>query len=126
MKRLLLIALGILVLAGCSNASAEGDAVTDTAPVIEKKAVQVEVLENREMIGNLVMPGQVEADQVVRVSSLVSGQIEILNVEVGDIVESGDLLVEIDDEFVKLQKAQADIGNSLYNLSLETDVYKRQ
>ena len=52
MKRLLLIALGILVLAGCSNASAE-EAAAEAAPVIETKAVEVEMLENREMIGKL-------------------------------------------------------------------------
>jgi len=120
MKRLLLIALGVLVLAGCSNASAEGSTATEVDPVIETKAVQVETLQDREMIGNLVMPGQVEADEIQFVSSLVSGQIEALHAEVGDLVEAGELLVEIDDEFVRLQKAQADIGNSMYNLSLES------
>lgn len=120
MKRLLIIALGVLVLAGCSSASAEEGTAEEAAPVIETKAVQVEALENREMIGNLVMPGRVEADEVQSVSALVSGQIDALHVEVGEYVEEGKLLVEIDDEFVRLQKSQADIGNSLYNLSLET------
>ncbi len=46
MKRLLLIALGILVLAGCSNASAE-EGTAEAAPVIETKAVEIEVLENK-------------------------------------------------------------------------------
>jgi len=120
MKRLLIIALGVLVLAGCSNASAEEKNTDDTLPVIEMKAVQVETLETREMIGNLTLPGQVEADEIQAVSAVVSGQINALHAEVGDMVEVGTLLVELDDEFVKLQKDQADIGNSLYNLSLET------
>lgn len=119
MKRLLLIALGILVLAGCSNASAE-EGTAEAAPVIETKAVEIEVLENREMIGTLVMPGKVEADEVQTVSTLVSGQIEAMHGEVGEYVEEGTVLVEIDDELVRLQKAQADLGTNLYNLSLET------
>ncbi|WP_430885800.1 efflux RND transporter periplasmic adaptor subunit [Fusibacter sp. JL216-2] len=119
MKRLLIIALGILVLAGCSNASAE-EKTKNEAPVVEKKAVEVVSVEDRQMIGRLVMPGQVEADKVQSVSSLVSGQIEALYAEVGDYVEEGTLLVEIDDEFTKLQKNQADIGSSLSSLSLES------
>ncbi len=50
------------------------------------------------------MPGQVEADKVQSVSSLVSGQIEALYAEVGDYVEEGTLLVEIDDEFTNFKK----------------------
>ena len=119
MKRLLIIALGILVLAGCSNASAE-EKTEKEAPAVEKKAVEVVSIEDREMIGKLVMPGQVEADKVQSVSSLVSGQIEALHAEVGDYVEEGALLVEIDDEFTRLQKNQADIGSSLSSLSLES------
>lgn len=119
MKKLLLIALGILVLAGCSNASAV-ESTSEEAPVVETKAVIVETLEQREMIGSLVLPGKVEADEVQSVSALANGQIKVLHAQIGDYVEEGALLVELDDEFVKLQKSQADIGNSLSNLALTT------
>jgi len=119
MKKLLLIALGILVLAGCSNASAV-ESATEEAPVIEKKAVILETLSEREMTGSLVLPGKVEADEIQSISALASGQIKVLHAEVGEYVEEGKLLAEIDDEFVKLQKSQADIGNSLSNLALTT------
>ncbi len=119
MKRLLMILIGIVLLSGCANASAE-EGTPEKEVTIERKAVETALIDHQEMTGALTLPGKVEANSVSTVTALVSGQLEILNAEVGDFVEAGQVLAQIDDEFVRLQKNQASIGNSLYNLSLES------
>lgn len=120
MKKLLIIAVSLLALAGCSSAAAQeqSDQSADSAVVL--KAVRVENMDMREMTGALTLPGKVAPDELSVVSSLVSGQVKTLSAEVGDIVEAGQTLAKIDDEFVRLQKEQAEIGNQLYDLSLQS------
>lgn len=117
MKKIIIVIIGILLLSGCSNASAE-EGNKQKVEVIERTAVEVSALETRERVGEITLPGKVEANSTHKLASLVSGQLETLSAEVGDFVDEGDVLAVIDDEFVRLQKEQADIGNSLYNLSL--------
>lgn len=121
MKRLLLIATLVIALTGCSNA-APADATTpeETTKEVNTISVETQIIEEKEIITDLTIPGQVKADNVQSVVAIVSGQINFMNANVGDIVKEGDTLVTLDDTLLKIQKRQADIGNNLYQLSLDS------
>lgn len=123
MKRFLIIAMALFILTGCSSSqeTAEKDATAeDVNAAAEAVAVTIHKLENKEITSDLVLPGQIEAEKIQTVSALVSGQITFIDVNVGDNVKKGDVLVKLDDSFTQIQKKQAEIGNNMYQLGLDS------
>ena len=122
MKRLLLVATLVVALTGCS--AQPSDNVPQDQVNKEKKveaiAVEARPIEEKEIISDLTIPGQVKADKIQSVVAIVSGQINFMEAEVGDNVESGDTLVKLDDTLIKIKKRQAEINNELYQLSLNS------
>jgi macrolide-specific efflux system membrane fusion protein len=99
---------GIVVLAGCGYWLASGESGSGSGEV---RAVAV----SRETVEDLVTAqGKLEAKEYVDVGTQVSGQVRKLHVQIGDSVESGALLAEIDPRVYEAQ-VQADVArlNSL-------------
>jgi membrane fusion protein, macrolide-specific efflux system len=98
-------ALGVL--AGCGYWLAAGESKQDA----ELRAVAV----SRETVEDLVTAqGKLEAKEYVDVGAQVSGQLRMLHVDIGDSVERGDLLAEIDPRVYEAQvKANEARLNSL-------------
>ncbi len=93
------LSLAALV-SGCGNGSNGGASVVDTAPV-----------ERRDIIVSAEATGVVEPIQVVEIKSKASGEIIDMAVETGQVVERGDLLVQVDTRDLKntVEQAKADL-----------------
>lgn len=83
--------------------------------------VKVDVAKIGELVISLKSPGEAVTNRMVTVKSEVSGIIEKLNVEEGQHVKEGDVLMELDDrQFrLELERAQADRLSKLSELLLE-------
>ncbi|MFW6202269.1 MAG: efflux RND transporter periplasmic adaptor subunit [Gemmatimonadota bacterium] len=94
---------GIAALAACgaSEANPADDALTELIATVESRDLEVEA----------EAPGSVEPILVVDVKSRASGEILAVHAETGDVVERGDLLVEVDPRDVRndLNQAEADV-----------------
>lgn len=68
---------------------------------------------------SIVATGQLEPKRYVEVGAQVSGQVENIRVEEGDVVKQGDLLVEIDATVfeTQVQKTEADLENKKAQLA---------
>jgi RND family efflux transporter MFP subunit len=104
----------------------EAEASQDNAEVTEKVAdspipVKVDVARIGELIISLKSPGEAVTNRMITVKSEVSGIIKNLNVEEGQHVKEGDLLIELDDRQyrLELERAQADRLSKLSELLLE-------
>ncbi|MDF2683561.1 MAG: efflux transporter periplasmic adaptor subunit [Brevibacillus sp.] len=104
------IAMGLLVLAvvsGCSsnpeNSNRRNSQAARAVPVEVKKAVQ------EEFAVQMSLSGRLEAIQQVEVPSKATGRVQQLLVKVGDQVKSGQPIVVLDGEElrIQMQKAQA-------------------
>lgn len=128
-----LIMAASLVMGGCGNAETDAAAEAETAS-IAVKAAEAE-------LGTLTISnefvGTVSAQQEVSIIPLVSGEVDAVYFEVGDMVEAGDVLFHIDDEAAKLQeesarlqrqnidvsaKAQLGAGQVLSNISMQSNI----
>lgn len=83
--------------------------------------VKVDKARIGELIISLKSPGEAVTDRMVTIKSEVSGIVKNLNVEEGQHVKEGDLLVELDDREIRLEleRAQADRLSKLSELLLE-------
>jgi RND family efflux transporter MFP subunit len=83
--------------------------------------VKVDKARIGELIISLKSPGEAVTDRMVTIKSEVSGIVKSLNVEEGQHVKEGDLLVELDErQFrLELERAQADRLSKLSELLLE-------
>ncbi len=68
---------------------------------IPPKEVQVEHPRPAEIIETVTAPGTIELVEEADIASQIMGQVEQVNVEKGDRVKKGDLLVKLDDEDAK-------------------------
>lgn len=110
-KNVILSALAIAVLAGCSGKKDEGKgAIAEAIPV------KVQKLERENIARTLDYAASLEADEQVYYAPAATGRISKIYVEVGDRIKKGQLLVEMD----RTQLAQAEV--QLKNLEAE---YKR-
>ncbi len=100
-----------------STASSEETERVDETPI----PVKVDTAKRGELIISLKSPGEAVTNRMVTVKSEVAGVIKNLNVEDGQHVKEGDLLVELDDrQFrLELERAQADRLSKLSELLLE-------
>lgn len=98
------------------------DAVSETEKVAETPIpVKVDKARIGELVISLKSPGEAVTNRMITVKSEVQGIIKTLNVEEGQHVKQGDLLVELDDrQFrLELERAQADRLSKLSELLLE-------
>ncbi len=104
----------------------QGEASADSSEATEKVAetpipVKVDKARIGELIISLKSPGEAVTNRMITVKSEVQGVIKDLNVEEGQHVKQGDLLMELDDrQFrLELERAQADRLSKLSELLLE-------
>ncbi|MBF4692328.1 efflux RND transporter periplasmic adaptor subunit [Fusibacter ferrireducens] len=120
MKRFLLIATLMIALTGCSSQQSDTVSQEPVEKTVETITVETDIIGEAEIVSDLTVPGQVKADKIQSVVSIVSGQINFMEAEVGDRVKTGDTLVKLDDTLLQIKKRQAEIGNKLYKLSLDS------
>jgi RND family efflux transporter MFP subunit len=91
-------------------------AAADRSPLVVVSAAQTDTV-----IRQVPLTGTITSARVARLSTEVSGQVEAVNVEVGDRVESGAALVELDREIEQLtlealqastRQASAELGDA--------------
>jgi len=78
-----------------------------SAPLATAAALATEPVSRRDISQTVEATGTVQAVEVVEIKSKASGQILQMPVEIGSVVKSGDLLVQIDPLTVRNQYAQA-------------------
>lgn len=103
----LLIATGFIILALCNYVF--NDVATSEEILLE------EVVERGDIVKQVISAGILQPSDQVNVGSQVSGQIKKVHVAQGDVVEKGQLLVEIDPVLQEneLNKAQAELKSVL-------------
>lgn len=108
MKKLLLAIVVIAVLAGGGAA-----AWAVFAPASEPVAPPTQAVVRGDIEETVLASGSLQANSVVSVAAEVSGQIERLHVAIGDPVERGDLIAEIDslDQQNAVKIAEAELAN---------------
>ncbi len=104
----------------------QGESSSDTAAETEKVAetpipVKVDKARIGELVISLKSPGEAVTNRMITVKSEVQGVIKNLNVEEGQHVKQGDLLMELDDRQFRLdlENAQANRLSKLSELLLE-------
>ncbi len=87
-----------------------------TAPVWAQDTVQVEAIEVKPqpLVEEVPLTGSVTANRISGLSAQVEGLVRDLHVDIGDRVEAGDLLLELDDELrrVDLARARAELAQA--------------
>jgi macrolide-specific efflux system membrane fusion protein len=108
MKKLLLAIVVIAVLAGGGAA-----AWAVFSPSSEPAAPPTQAVTRGNIEETVLASGSLQANSVVSVAAEVSGQIETLHVAIGDRVERGDLIAEIDslDQQNAVKIAEAELAN---------------
>lgn len=110
---LLLLAL---LISGCGNG------VNEKASVVDMAAV-----ERRDIIVSAEATGVVEPIQIVEIKSKASGEVIKVAVETGEVVEKGDLLVQVDTRDLKnaVDQALADLDVAKTSLTVATSQRER-
>lgn len=80
-------------------------AVTSLGAADRHPLVVVSTVQTDTVIKQVPLTGTITSARVARISPAVSGQVEAVNVEVGDRVESGAALIELDREIEQLTLA---------------------
>ncbi|PLW81281.1 efflux RND transporter periplasmic adaptor subunit [Kineobactrum sediminis] len=80
------------------------------ASTIAQNAIKVEAVEigQRALVEDVPLSGSVTTDRVSRLSTQVSGLVKRLHVDLGDRVDGGDILLELDSELTAIDKARAE------------------
>ena len=120
MIRCLIALLLPVFAAGCENdisrAQSEGD-----KPVTRVVQVSVEEVRPRPIRDILILPGETEAWEDVRVPSDTAGRVEWIGPDEGDAVKKGELIAKVD---VSSLKAGLDRAQAAFNLAEE--LYRRR
>ena len=121
----------LLIPTGCSDGSRpEGRAVQLSTLDRDASAYPVELAEVREeeVVEWIRAMGSVRADQRVNLSAEVGGRLAAIEVEVGDLVERGDLLARLDDERLRIARdlARAEVEMAGANLEKSRRDSQRQ
>ncbi|QSA99157.1 efflux RND transporter periplasmic adaptor subunit [Methylococcus sp. EFPC2] len=121
LRRLLLSAAVLPILAGCGPSAQTDGGARPPTPVKIAQAVQREVVEWDEY------PGRIEAVEAVDVRARVDGYLEKVNFKAGDRVKKGDLLFVIDPRPFRAQLnfAQAELAQAKARLELARNNLKR-
>lgn len=115
LKITLILSLVLSLFIGCSN-----DQETDTADDWIRKAVPVKVAtaQAQNFISSLSYNGSLLAIQTSRIIPEIPGKIEALYVQIGDYVQEGQTLVQMDISTMTLQHKQAKAGLSVARANL--------
>ena len=108
MKRIIVIGsiVIVLILAGCSKKN-------------DKVPQKTEVVKSGDFVMKINASGNLESLLSVEVKSNVEGEIEKLNVEDGDFIEKGSILLKIDDEQIKEEMKQGEANVTAVGAQLE-------
>jgi len=108
MKRLnyfVLLLAGIIIFTACKNQPGSGaDTAESTAPL--KERVKITTLAKEEISRSVEYSSTLEAFKEVHLAPASPGKIEAINVEIGDRVKEGDLLIKMDDAQLIQSKIQ--------------------
>ncbi|MDH4218085.1 MAG: efflux RND transporter periplasmic adaptor subunit [Candidatus Aminicenantes bacterium] len=124
---LIVIAIGVLVFFVFikKGTEAEGTEASQDAPESEAKETPIPVKVAKAYRGELIItlksPGEAVTNRMVIIKSEVEGVIKKIDVEEGQHVEEGDLLIELDDRRyrLELERSQADRLSRLSELLME-------
>lgn len=116
----IVLALTVLVSAGCSNGTAKdkGTAMAETESTVP---VEVQPLRRAAMVAVHSGTAPIEAHEEAEVIAKVGGEVRQIMVEEGDTVKTGQLLARLDGDRLRLEVAQTEANLR----KLERD-YKRQ
>ncbi len=118
MKKIIILVLALmLILSGCGN-----DATTE-APTEKSepaKSIKVTTVQKKQLTESVKLSGDIIANNSEIVSSMVSGKIMSIDVNIGDVVKKGDIIARLDTEFINLQAQQAKIDHDLSKINLAT------
>lgn len=133
MKSLAVLLTAALALGGCQGSTDEAE--TETADT--SLAVEAAVPEVGDLSVSSTFIGTISPQEQVSIIPLVSGEVSSVHFQVGDQVQAGDVLLQIDDEAARLQlesarltkegaelSAQRTLGSSqvMSNLSMESNI----
>ncbi len=121
----------LLLLTACSDRSRpEGRAVQLSTLERGKSAHPVELAQvsEKEVVEWIRAIGSIHADQRVNLSAEVGGRLAEIEVEVGELVEEGDLLARLDDERLRIARdlARAEVEMARANLEKSRRDAQRQ
>ena len=85
-------------LGACSSSGTPGEASADTAASHEPQRISVTVVqpERRDLVEDITLAGTIVPDEQVTLYAKVTGYLKAISVDIGDHVERGQLLAEID------------------------------
>lgn len=133
LDRRCVFALGLFFFAACSDTPDPGDEVS-TSPSV-RAVVETVVLEARDWQGEIASFGVVEALEEVDVAAELSGTVKAVHIKEGDRVQSGQLLLELDDQKRQLaldqanqavQRAKATLEEARLRLKRRKDLAERE
>ena len=103
MKSLAVLLTAALALGGCQSSTDEAE--TETADT--SLAVEAAVPEVGDLSVSSTFIGTISPQEQVSIIPLVSGEVSSVHFQVGDQVQAGDVLLQIDDEAARLQLESA-------------------
>nr|MBC8193248.1 efflux RND transporter periplasmic adaptor subunit [FCB group bacterium] len=115
LKSTIILSLIIMFFMGCNkdeNTEASEDWVRKAVPV------QVDTARSQTFVSSLSYNGSLLAIQTARIIPEIPGKIEALYVQIGDFVNAGQWLVQMDISTMSLQYKQAQAGLSVANANL--------
>ncbi|MDA9518986.1 RND transporter [Bradyrhizobium sp. CCBAU 11434] len=117
---ILMVAASALILAACGR-----DTETKESP---PRPVRTTTIEKRESLVPLTFTGRVEAEDEVSVAFRISGRLLANDIKVGDRVEAGQLLAELEpqNELSGLRQAKAALSAAQGQLTQARNHYERQ
>lgn len=110
-KKVWVAVIAILLVAGILIGNVVGN--TTTQAEITEDTIEVIPIECRDLSDSISIKGSVSGVSKTNVVSVASAEVTGVNVQVGDIVEAGDLLVTLDS--AEIEKQIADTKTDIYN-----------
>jgi len=102
-KLIILAAVFAIVLAGCQKKAEQEEVKEEFTGAREVKVATVRL---GDISSYIEFSGKIEAEKTVNIAPSMSGRIDKLIVDVGSVVEKGDLLAKLDDTQLKQAKTQ--------------------
>ena len=123
MKKISLIALAAILLAGCSQKKNSREASASVAAQPQVQAVKVISASKQDVKQDGTYSATVQANVVNNIAPQSGGRIQKINVEVGDFVYAGQILAEMDR--VQLDQAKLRLANAETELGRLKQLYEQ-
>jgi len=124
MKQILFITLilSLFIHGGCTSEDAGGEETGPPPPRVE-----VVMPERQSLAASLMSSGTIASRNEVRVTAQTEGKITMLEVEEGDRVEEGEIIVQLDDSvpYAQYKEAEASYQEAKRNLERAEQLYER-